>query len=1224
MAIRVLTAAAMVVLLSVPAVAQTTGTVAGSIRDAQGGVIPGATVTLTSESRGTSVPSVVTNTAGDYVFVNLAPDTYRLLVSMTGFRNLVRGGIAVSPGDRVAVPPLTIEVGGATETVEVTAEAPQIQAYSGERSYTVATESVEALPIFSRSFTQLATLAPGVTVDGNNTPTRIGGGGSTNILMDGVSSNDTGSNRPLLQMNTESIAEVKVLTSGYQAEYGRSSGVQVNAVTKSGTNRFSGSLYDVERNSDWNSNTKVNIVNGDPKAIVKERDWGFSLGGPAGRPGGNNKLFFFYSQEFSPRTGGNNVVRYRVPTALERVGDFSQTLDNNGSPYPYMKDPRSSDPCTAANTAGCFADGGVVGRIPADQLYQPGLAILNLWPLPTGTVAGQAYNFELTRPAEKILSWQPAVRLDYQATSALRASFRYSFWKQRSQQFNGSIPGFNDTRMQDAPVSNFSTSVNYTLNSTTFLEATYGRAQNELAGCAQAQSSTGPIFCTSAVPMGPKSSLEGAGLEDLPFLFPNATVLNPGYYAVQALNQIQPPFWDGSRMSKVPTIGGWGSRVTNTPPGIGFPGWFNVNRTHDFAISLTKVYNRHTFKFGFYNTNSFKAEQTSNNAFGNINFSHDAVGVNPFDTSFGFANAATGAFQSFLQATAYAETASVYNNTEWYAQDNWKLSNRLTLDYGLRFTHQQAQYDKFGQASNFLPDRWQQSQAPALYVPGCANGAATCTGINRQAMNPLTGQFLGPNSTLAIGTVVAGTGDPLNGVFLPGQDGVPRATFTSPWLGIAPRLGAAYDLTGDQRLIVRGGIGLFFDRPSSTTFSGGVNNPPTSSAVTVRYSRLQDLGSGGGLTTQGAPNLSAFQYDSKLPSSTQWNTGVQMALPWATALDVSYVGQHSFNTFVGTNINTIDFGTAFLDSNLDNTQAARPALSNELLRPIRGYNNINLQLNRGWQTYHSIQMSLNRRFRNGVSFGFNDTITLHNRSHIGARLAHAPDGSYTFRDDYAEAERLLGGVNTATHTMRGTFVWDLPDLRSDGVALRVVGAIVNDWQLSGVWSGSTGVPYSLGFGYQSGGGNIQLTGSPDYGARIRVVGDPGAGCSGDAIRQFNQSSFQGPLVGSVGLESSNNYLKGCFQSVLDLSIARNIRLGGGRAVQLRVDMFNAPNSAIVTNRNGTANFSNPNDPVTITNLPFDAAGNPIDARIRPRGAGFGVVNGYQAPRSVQLTARFSF
>src|SRR5262249_56213455 len=154
----------------------------------------------------------------------------------------------------------------------------------GEGSVRVSREDVENLAIGNRSFTALAFLAPGVTVDSNNTPVRIGGGGDPNIMMDGVSTMDTGSNRPMLQMNVESIAEVKVLMSGYQAEYGRSSGVHVTAVTKSGSNRFRGSLFDVERNSDWNANTRVNTLNGDPQTRLQGRDLGFSIGGPVSQP----------------------------------------------------------------------------------------------------------------------------------------------------------------------------------------------------------------------------------------------------------------------------------------------------------------------------------------------------------------------------------------------------------------------------------------------------------------------------------------------------------------------------------------------------------------------------------------------------------------------------------------------------------------------------------------------------------------------------------------------------------------------------------------------------------------------------------------------------------------------------------------------------------------------------------------------------------------------------
>ena len=154
---------------------------------------------------------------------------------------------------------------------------------------------------------------------------------------------------------------------------------------------------------------------------------------------------------------------------------------------------------------------------------------------------------------------------------------------------------------------------------------------------------------------------------------------------------------------------------------------------------------------------------------------------------------------------------------------------------------------------------------------------------------------------------------------------------------------------------------------------------------------------------------------------------------------------------------------------------------------------------------------------------------------------------------------------------------------------------------------------------------MNITGSPDYNGRVRVVGDPGTGCSKNVYRQFNPAAFQGPITGSVGLESGNDYVHGCLTSTLDLAIARNIRFPHGRSIQLRVDMFNAPNSASITGRNATMNLSNPNDPVTITNLPFDpATGELVASRSLPRGAGFGVANNYQTARTLQGQIRFSF
>jgi hypothetical protein len=1208
---------------SAPALAQvTTGTIAGTVKDEQGAVIPGATVQLVNDAQGTKSSPIVTSSSGDFVFPNISVGAYSLEVTMTGFKTLKRSGITVGAGDRVQLGALTIEIGGVSQTVEVSSASPLVQTQTGERSFTVQTSAVESLPISNRSFVQLASLAPGVAGTGNN-PARLGGGGANNVMMDGISTMDTGSNAVLLQMNVESIAEVKVLTSTYQAEYGRSSGLQITATTKSGTNRFSGSVYDVERSSRWNSNSRTNILNGDPKGKVDERDWGFSIGGPVGKPGGRNKLFFFFSQEFAPRTAGNGVQRFRVPTELERQGDFSKTRDNLGALFPYIKDPLITGTCSATNQTACFQDGGVTGRIPANRLYQLGLNILKMYPLPNRDVPGEAFNYQITRPAESALGWQPALRLDYQPWETLRATFKYSGWAMRNQTFNGSLPGFNDARQQNPKVGTYAISINHVISSKTFVEGTYGHSQNELAGCALAQGGTGPTFCTNAFPMNPNANRYTAGLGDLPMLFPDALKINPDYYAVRALGMVNPPIWENGMLVKTPNFT-WGGRVANSPPNTPYPGYLNINSTNDVSISLTTIRGSHTVKTGFYNTHSYKA-QNQGNSFGTITFTNDAN--NPLDSQFPFSNAALGVFGSYQQQSGYIEGNFVYNNTEGYIQDNWRVKSNLTLDYGLRLVHQQPQYDELGQASNFFQDQWSLAQAPLLYVAGCANGATTCSGANRQAKNPVTGQFLGPNSTAAIGTLIANTGNRTNGLILSGQ-GIAKTTYTWPAIAFAPRFGAAYDVQGKQTMVIRGGVGLYYDRPDGNSIFGQVTNPPSVRNVTVRNGQLQSLGTAQ-FSVEGAPALTVFEYAGDLPSSTQWNLETQLTLPSATSVSIGYVGQHSFSTLGTVNLNAIDFGSAFLQQNQDPTLAASTtpgatAVLSDQMRAFRGYGNINQQVGRNWRTFHSLQLAFNRRFSNGLSFGFNDTITLYDHQSTGPRLQHNADGTVTYRADQAQADTLLGTSINQVHVMKGNFVWDMPDLKRTDSVWRVVGMVVNDWQLSGIWTGGTGTAYNVAFTYQNGGGNVNLTGSPDYAARILVVSPLGGGCSDDVYKQFDTSAFRGPSTNSVGLESGAGYLRGCFQSVLDLSLARTIRLGGGKNIQVRVDAFNAPNSAIVTGRNSSATFSGPTDPNTIQNLPYDANGALIPSRSLPRGAGFGVANAYQAPRTVQIHVRFSF
>jgi hypothetical protein len=1226
---RALAAAAILAITSSTTGAQgVTGTVTGTVKDAQGGVIPGATVTLISQTRGTTSVPVVTNATGDFVFPNLTADTYTIQIEMSSFRTLKRTGVEVNPGSRIALGTLTIDVGGQSEVVTVTAETPMVQAASGERSYAIATESVTNLPLQNRSYDALLALAPGVNSQpGNLTPaTRLGGGGDGNFMIDGATAMDPGVNRPAARISVEAIAEVKVVTSGYQAEYGRSSGLQVNAVTKSGTNRFHGSLYDVERNSTWNANSQTNILNKDPKPFQDERDWGFAIGGPIGKAGGNNKLFFYFNQEFNPRTFGNNVRRFRVPTALERAGDFSQSTDNLGNPFPFIKDPLVAGTCNATSQAACFRDGGVLGKIPQNRLYQAGLNILKWWPMPnlTNIPAGQGYNFEITEPKIPLLGYQPIIRIDYQPFQSLRGSFKFLEYQQPNDVIPGTIPGFNDTKEDDYGIWVPAANVNWTINSRTFVEGSWGANYHHQEGC----SVTGgePNFCRNGLPVNPITNRNTAGFGAIPYLFPDATKLDPNTFSYEVLARNNLPIWENGRVVAAPEFS-WGNRVANAPPNNQGPfGNFILDtRVWTVNVSLTRVQGSHSIKTGYYHFKSYQ-RRGQGQFLGSINFGNDSN--NPLDSGFGFANAALGVFSQYSQLSRWGEGAYTALNQEAYIQDNWKLKHGLTLDYGVRFVHQVPQYDGYQKSSNFLQDQWKASAAPALYVAGCANGVYPCSGTNRQAMNPLTQQFLGPASALAIGTIVPNSGSLTNGVFPSGQ-GIADTNYTYPKLKAAPRVGAAWDVTGDQKFIVRGSAGLFFDRPQAQNVYNTVNNPPFSRNVTVRYGQLQDLSSAG-LTTEAPPSLTVWQYDEPLPTSTQWNTGVQMLLPFSMALDAAYTGQHSYGFVQATNLNAIDIGTAFLPSNQDPTQtstvpgaASFAALNQDLARYYRGFSSISMQQPINKRTYHSLQLNLNRRLRKGIAFGFTDTIGLYDRQTVALRLQHNADGSVTVRSDQAKAQELLGNNNPQAHIMRANFIWQLPKLSAAGGASRTLGYILNDWSLAGIWTGATPTAYTAGVTYSSNGQSVNLTGSPDYGARIRVVGDPGDGCSSDRLRQFNTAAFAGPLPGSDGLESGNNYLSGCFISKMDLSIARTIRLGGARSLQVRVDLFNAFNQAGITGRQTTLQLNSPTDQ-TARNLPFDAAGNVITSLSLPRGAGFGVATGYQDPRTAQFQLRFQF
>jgi hypothetical protein len=1203
--------------VSISALAQiTTGSVTGRVVDPSGAVIPGAKVTMVSETRGIRSATIGTNESGDYVFPNVAPDTYSIEVTAPSFKPLRRTGVVVSGADRVGVRTLTLEVGGTVETITVTAEAALIQTQSGERSFAVTTQQIESLPINRGNFANLIAFTPGVKDGGfNQNGARLGGASQDNLMIDGISAMDTGNNGQMLNMNIESIGEIKILTQGYQAEYGRSSGLQITAVTKSGSNDFHGSGYSVFTDSDWNKNSWAAQKNGDAKAKTSQQIYGYTIGGPIVIPkiyNGRNKLFFFYAHEYRPSNvviNGGSPIRLRLPSAAERAGDFSASRDNNGALLPALIDHQTGAPFPNQT-------------IPGARLYAPGVAVLNRYPMPNvAQVAGTNYNYQVNPGSYSQLTQQPAIRLDYQATSKLRFTGKYSGQRERPVRKPGQLSGFSDVYAPYPYITNYGITVNYMISATTFIEGTYGSIKNELADGNEG----GILFNEEANRL--------KSLKDFPLLYPNAGVIDPQSYAAKVMEKEKPPFWDGKSLN-LPPVFNWGGRIGAAPPQQRYPGWLNINKTQDVAISMTKVAGRHTIKGGYYLNHSYKAQNTGVTFQGTVNFGNDTN--NALDSGFGYSNALLGVFTQYTQASRFVEGSMLYNQREFFLQDNWKVNNRLTLDYGMRFVNQQPQYDQFQQMSNFFPEKWKASDAQVLYIAGCSNGAVTCSGNIRNAMDPRNKTILtavgAANTQAAIGTPIPGTGNPLNGIIQAGN-GIAKTNYTWPKIAVAPRFGFAYDVTGKSNWVVRGGGGVFYDRPDGNTVFSAPNNPPVATSKDLRNGLLTTLGQG--LSPQPVPGMNTFQYYAKVPTSVQWEIGIQKSLPLAIVADMSYVGNRGINRLGATqngslqNLNGVDIGAAFLAQNQDptlgtNATPGAAAYTTNLLRAFKGLGGINENQTRFWDKYHSLQFNVNRRFRSGFSFGANYTrgLSLKGNTGISQRFQHAADGTISLRSDEAEWEKLNERLDEVPHLFKANAIWNSPGIKNHG---NVLLNLTRDWQISTVATLASGGTYGLGYSYQSNGGNVNITGSPDWGGRVSLLDGLGSGCSDNQFSQFNGLAIRPPTFGSVGMESGRNYMRGCMTRNVDLSVVRRIRVSRSERyrAELRADVFNALNIVDINGRNTSAQFTSPTN-LTMVNSQFNADGSVNTSRLTPRNAGFGAATGARGLRNIQLQLRFQF